>query len=125
MSLVGSYVQSQSGTWYVDPVVKGQYWFICWDDDDPIEVVIEMSKGVTVDEILTSLRQQGWDLVVLGTSYVGASRMFDGKIKPAKSFFLRTRAGAPTDEMLKHGKKLARQPRGQGVYYPRHPKSSD
>ena len=51
MSLVPTYVAAKDGNFYKNPVLFGEYklfpdqpglkWFICWDDDDPVELVIE------------------------------------------------------------------------------------
>jgi hypothetical protein len=40
MSLVSTYVKAD-GKYYKNPVYRGKDWFICFDDDDPIEVVME------------------------------------------------------------------------------------
>ncbi len=39
MSLVGTYVQMADTFWYEDPVIYNDDIFICFDDDDPPELV--------------------------------------------------------------------------------------
>lgn len=45
MSLVPTYVKADDGFFYKDPIVRGQHsgrhYFICFDDDDPPELVIQ------------------------------------------------------------------------------------
>lgn len=120
MSLVSTYVQSKQGNWYENPTVEGDGWFICWDDDEPIELVIAddaktvNGQPLTAQTVLNKLKKEGWSLRIL---YSGskAQRLFKGNFKPAKAYFLSQYSG-PTDRMLK-GKRLKMKPTGQGVYY--------
>lgn len=120
MSLVSTYVQSQEGQWYQDPIVKGPGWFICWDDDDPIELVIEKAKGITPEEILAACKALGWHLTITSKGNEG-QRMFGKKIefKPASSYFLQQKLTGlgPPASMLEGNKPLKEPPKGQGVYY--------
>lgn len=119
MSLVSTYVESQERHWYRNPVIYGDVWFICWDDDDPIELVIMLGTK-SVSEILTGLRKLGWDLVVLNTGERSSrffTRNFDSKPRPAQSYFLRQNKGGPTDKLLEGNERLKKKPHGQGVYY--------
>jgi len=40
MSLVPTYVRARDGYWYEDPVIEFPEGFICFDDDDPPELVL-------------------------------------------------------------------------------------
>lgn len=40
MSLVSTYVRAVDGKLYRDPIVVGNDWFLCFDDDDPPELVV-------------------------------------------------------------------------------------
>lgn len=122
MSMVSTYVESQEGHWYRNPVVKGDGWFICWDDDEPIEIVVEKDKGIEIKTILSQLAKQGWLLTQASRIHSGAMRCFDdsfgpGSFKPALSCFLRQEKFGPTDAMLYDSDRLAMKPRGDGVYY--------
>lgn len=44
MSLVPTWVYAEDGNWYKDPVITGPGWFICFDDDDPPEMVIRTDQ---------------------------------------------------------------------------------
>lgn len=120
MSLVSTYVESQEGHWYRDPAVRGPGWFICWDDDEPIELVIEVAKNIKAETILQNLAKRGWKLSIIGKGHEGAQRMFGKDIRsgfrPALSYFLRQKNG-PTDAMLKGNARMEAKPQGQGVYY--------
>lgn len=43
MSLVSTWVQFDDGVFYKNPTMRGQGWFICFDDDEPPELV--MTEG--------------------------------------------------------------------------------
>ncbi len=47
MSLVSTYVLADDGKWYKDPVLEAadHSWFICFDDDDPPELVFKVNGG--------------------------------------------------------------------------------
>lgn len=42
MSLVPTYVQAVDGQFYKNPILSGNDWFLCFDDDDPPELVVEV-----------------------------------------------------------------------------------
>jgi hypothetical protein len=53
MSLVSSYVYADDGKWYQNPSigVVGE-WFLCFDDDDPDELVIFDRSGMGPQEVI-------------------------------------------------------------------------
>jgi hypothetical protein len=126
MSIVSAYVQSKEGNWYQDPVVRGPGWFICWDDDEPIELVIAdgMISGAQLQPqtVLNQLHKQGWKLTI---EYRGceASRLFDGKFLDARAWFLKQSRNGPLDKMLAGNKRVEparirnEMPQEQGVFY--------
>jgi len=102
MSLGPTFVETQQGTWYKNPVIRRPDWFVCWDEDEPIELVIKR-PGPTVDEILKELAGAGWSLKRYNKRSGRAHRVFDEKtftMFPAEAFFL-TQLNGPTDELLK------------------------
>lgn len=120
MRLVPTYVESQEGNWYKNPIVRGRGWFICWDDDEPIELVcyVHTKPGT----ILGNLKKLGWNLRVISKAMQG-QRCFssDGNIMdnmhPAKSYFLKQENG-PLDSMIKeHQGKYRESPRREGTFY--------
>lgn len=44
MSLCSTWVLARDGNFYQDPVLRGDDWFLCFDDDDPPELVIKCEK---------------------------------------------------------------------------------
>lgn len=125
MSLVSSYVQAQSGEWYQDPRATNdaRTWFICWDDDDPIELVVrqEVLDGrLSLQDFLSTFHVLGWQMDVIRDCGSG-SRVFHPntwEFIPARSWFLRTLSGGPPDNLLKdYERKFKHQPEEQGVYY--------
>lgn len=84
MSLVPTYVRASNGKFYKNPVLSGDGWFICFDDDDPEEIVITKKNILTPEKI--------FDLVGIKYSNLkkqsyGGSRMFGKKFKPANNWF--------------------------------------
>lgn len=122
MSLCSSFVQTQENHWFRDPVVWGDdnSWFICWDDDDPIELVIKKASGLTVDDILKLLDRKGWQLRIMSKGNSGQrifSRTGGHDFEEAQSWFLRQMGGAPTDEMFKGCEQWKEKPyRREGVW---------
>lgn len=57
MSLVSTYVKADNGKFYENPVLSGEGWFICFDDEDPAELVIQKSgslgKKLLVKDVLS------------------------------------------------------------------------
>lgn len=124
MSLGPTFVETQSGVWYKDPVIRRPDWFICWDEDEPIELVIKR-PGPTCDDILRNLAQAGWQLKRYSKRSGRAHRCFTGNFSdpmhPAEAFFL-TQLNGPTDDLLEGCEKadcLDRrgQPQREGTYY--------
>jgi hypothetical protein len=125
MSLVPTIVQTQEGHWYENPVIfsEDRNWFICYDYDDPIELVIKKSSNHNVEDILRSLLWKGWHLRIIGKGLQGErlfqSGVVDVKFEPARSYFLEQLKGAPSDAMIKEGKRVP-DPRKAGrecVFY--------
>lgn len=38
---MSTYVRAVDGQLYRNPVVEGKHWFVCFDDDEPPELVVE------------------------------------------------------------------------------------
>jgi len=90
MSLVASYIKCDDGKWYKELVYRSADgdWFLCFDDDDPPELVIKLSCKKKISEIC---REIGFPSSVSFQMVRGHSqRMFDGKFHEASSLFLVT-----------------------------------
>ena len=118
MSLVPTFVQSTSGKWYKNPVIKGDDWFICWDDDEPIELVVKAtpSRKDAVETIVQDLNLRGWNVRRKTKVRSDGSRFFDGKLFPACQCFLIQEAG-PTDDILKDTEPEKHKPKADCVLY--------
>ena len=118
MSLTSTYVEDQKGSWYKNPLIIKDNWFICWDDDDPIELVI--NEQVDHQGILDKLRKLGWKLYIIGKGLSG-QRLFpptnNGTFKQAKSYFLRQIKLGPPACLMKGIKRLGTKPEVEGVFY--------
>lgn len=55
MSLVSNYIKATDGLFYRNPTLEGKDWFVCFDDDDPEEIVIKTSSKKTPQEILKEI----------------------------------------------------------------------
>ena len=44
MSLVSTYVRAVDGKFYRNPVLRGKGWYLCFDDDEPPELVVLRGK---------------------------------------------------------------------------------
>lgn len=45
MSLVPTWVRATDGRYYKNPILHGEDWFVCFDDDDPPELVVVQVPG--------------------------------------------------------------------------------
>lgn len=119
MSLVPSYVYCNDGKFYQDLAYRSKTrdWFICFDDDDPIELVVRETCPKSPHEILAEV---GIHYVAIGRPSRG-DRVFgkNWRFHPAKGYFLKVRPGPfpaprPWDT---YDKIFTKQPDRQGVYY--------
>jgi len=92
MSLIPTYVLAEDGVFYKNPCLHGVYedkiWYICWDDDDPTELVISNivdipSANRLGKEILNSLGKK-YSKLRLINCYKGYKRTFPPKFKGFK-----------------------------------------
>jgi hypothetical protein len=117
MSLVATYVYCKDGKYYDDLAYRDQdnTWFICFDDDEPVEVVIRETCRKSPEEILTEVGIP-FNSVMKGCRR--SMRMF-GKMKDARAYFINVRnepfpaprAWDTWDKVFDHN------PRREGVYY--------
>ncbi len=121
MSLVSDFTFCSDGKWYKGLTYRGTNndWFVCFDDDDPIELVIAKSSKLTPDDVFSEL---GWKSVDLRRGH-GGHRVFGTgwKFKEARSYFiwdghnqLKFPAPRPQDTF---DARFEKRPRGDGVYY--------
>lgn len=120
MSLVPSFVYCQDGRWYKNLVYRDETndWFICFDDRDPVELVVKASKSssLTGDDILHAV---GIPCTNRSALKGCGSRMFRGKFHKARNCFLTVlNKPFPTpSEWCSWDEVQNSRPDREGVYY--------
>ena len=110
MSLVSTCVQADDNKIYKNPILSGEDFFICFDDDDPPELVIK-----TLDKSDTELHQRALDIInsiglkaSLKNNPSKSSRIFNHntnnsfKFTDAISYFINIEAPIPANNITKH-----------------------
>lgn len=114
MSLVPSYVLATDGLYYKNPIIKGDGYFICFDDDDPPEIVME--KRI-VDHPIAKAKNILNEIGLLYYIHKGmgqkSHRLFDGVFKPAHAVFFTLVGPIPPPE----GMIGVKEPQGECVIY--------
>lgn len=116
MSLVSSYVYCEDRCWYKELCYKDKdsNWFICFDDDDPVEIVIKSECDITPEQVLNSLN---FPYVKIQQHH---SRLFDNEFHKARAYFITVKnepfpTPRPFDEYDDKFNKFP--PATQGVFY--------
>ena len=134
MSLVSTYLRASDGKLYKEPVYrKVGDWFICFDDEEPIELVIRLNspegdvcgsaRDVPVVDPCEVLAEVGLVGVTLGEvvhpahGRVFAERGEGWVFKPARSWWLEAAPGAVFPPPHEHEGARTKAPRGDCVIY--------
>ena len=115
MSLVSTYVRADDGKMYQNPVLSGDGWFICFDDDDPVELVVKNSLGVK--DPTQFLSELGIPSKQMERAQKGASRIFQKKFEEATSWFFEITKRIPHKLITSYDKIIERDNIFQGVIY--------
>lgn len=103
MSQVPTWVKAKDGQFYQDPVLRGEDWFLCFDDDDPPELVMKADRLIPESKADVKERAKGI-LDRLGVRYElcggvsRSSRCFGSQITrmhPAVAVFLHIKDPIP------------------------------
>lgn len=90
MSLVSTYVLFSDGRYYKNPTIRGDGWFLCFDDDDQPELVVQM-QGQSPKQVelraCDILEAAGIDATMMSSPSRGG-RVFGKKIREAMAWFL-------------------------------------
>jgi hypothetical protein len=122
MSLVATYVRADDGNLYNSPILSGNGWFICFDDDDPVEIVIRgIGKKKLKDKALEILNDLGIKHTRL-TYNQGGKRLFsddedDYNFEDARSWFFEIENRIPAQAITKHDGIVSINDIYQGVIY--------
>lgn len=117
MSLVSTYVRATDGKLYKNPVLSGQGWFICFDDDDPVELVIKKKSNIKPQDIF---KQIGMKVVNLSKMGEGALRYFgdvNDEPEKAENYFFEIRNRINPKFITAHDGVVERENLWQGVIY--------
>lgn len=126
MSLIPTYVRASDGRWYEDPTLaasedwRERKWFLCFDDDDPPELVVRTDTYggdpvVDPNPILESLNAK---VVRDGDcSYRWFGPIGEDEGQPAKSAFVRFLGPLDPAYVMECEKIYDEQPGGEGVFY--------
>jgi hypothetical protein len=91
VSLVTHFVKCADGKYYEHLVYNDPAFYICFDDDDPPEIVILHSSKRKPGEACLSI---GFPVAqVYNPTYCSSD--FNGKMRISRRYFLRTRKGVP------------------------------
>ena len=108
MSKVGTYVEGSNGRYYSCPVIYTDEWYVCFDDDDPPEIVIRSfansSSQSVVKRAKKFLRDAGFKYKNLEYSSYDTLRAFPPKwnLKKAGSCEFEIVAPFPTEGVTIH-----------------------
>lgn len=117
MSLVSTYVRAVDGKLYRNPVIRGDGWFLCFDDDDPPELVVEVGReapGFTFFKRKRRGHRGG------RCSQSSLNKTVEMRFKTADSYFGRLTAPIPVP--AEHDGVATTEEIGQGVVYDPKPK---
>jgi len=118
MSLVPTYVKADDGFFYKDPVLSEKGYFICFDDDDPPELVIKVKKR-KLDDVKSQAQElaQKFHAKIISSNGT-CGRCFDSpyKFSDGYSVFLEINKPIPAKLITEqHGK--SKKPHGECVIY--------
>jgi len=123
MSLVATYVKCSDGQFYRLPIFGGNMhgcdWFICYDDDDPIELVVATQDGILFKDVIKGIRKEFLKyhcMIEFTKRREKSGRLFDGKFKDAIATWIEMRT-PPVKLIQKHEGIVERGNIGQGVIY--------
>ena len=126
MSKIPTYVKFSDGLWYRNPIIGiDATWFICYDDDEPIELVISaksIGKARVMWRIIEShFRKRGQSITQRGNLRPCGERLFSKdketpKFKHAYNVWVWI-SNPPADLVMRHDGVHDERPKMEGVYY--------
>ena len=110
MSLVPTYVKAEADAFNHDVIIRGDDFFICFDDDDPPELVI-MEKGRSESELRARceeiFKETGLNAKVDDDDPKYSGRCFNkdlmsSNFEDACAFFIEINSPIPVDSISEH-----------------------
>ncbi|NIN68878.1 MAG: hypothetical protein GTO63_30165 [Anaerolineae bacterium] len=121
MSLVPDFTYCQDGKWYKELVYADESgdWYVCFDDSEPMEVVIAAECDLSPKQILDRL-EIPYERIFKGKTFAGRLFPPDWKyLRRAKAYFVYVRnlAFPVPGEHCKYDQIYDEYPNREGVYY--------
>ena len=115
MSLVSTYVRATDGKLYQNPTLSGKEWFICFDDKDPVELVIMTKSKLTPKDIFESIKMKYTKL----TKNEVSGRLFGKRIKfqDGQSYFFEIKNRINNKFITEHDGIIEKSEIDDGVIY--------
>lgn len=102
-SVVGVFVQSNTGLWYKDPEIRNNDWKVIWPGDDlRIELIVKAGSTHT-GQVIEELQRRGWRVYLAGRAQF-RTRFLNGKFVEACCVCLKQAEGPP-DGIFTDGKR--------------------
>lgn len=127
MSLVPTWVRMNDGKFYQNPVIAGAGWYICFDDDDPPELVVSVPCHRHIKEFFNGDINAFFEALEIPAELdppkqrgIRCGRCFGKsmKIQNAVSFWLRLTARPPVERMITYnGRPSETKPTADCVIY--------
>lgn len=102
MSLTHTTVRCSDNKWYRNPTWRGENYFICYDDDDPVEMVVIVTPNMlpfhVTRQMLEILEKIGFKAKIRPNTYRRSGRIFshiDDNFHDACSYFLSVDVAPP------------------------------
>lgn len=121
MSLIPTFVRTRDGKYYKNLVYRGNNWFICFDDNEPVEFVSKLSANIDPNKILKELE---WPTYKLGESKLYAGRAFNKSLHEAKCWYIYSNSWKSYEQLFPspkqddiYNKVYNTHPNLEGVYY--------
>ena len=118
MSLVSTWVKAKDGLFYKNPELSDKDWFICFDDDDPPELVIKKKSQLKPEDIFKSIELKYSEL---RENKASGMRTFDSNydhFEDAISYFFQIESRIdPKFITFSDGTTKSSNEEGQGVFY--------
>lgn len=108
MSLVPSFIKADDNKYYKNPVLAGDDFFICFDDDDPPELVVKVNGRTEeqlkarVDELLKEFNSQICGKPVMGAGRIFSEDMSGFEFEAAYSVFIDIKQRIPHEKITTH-----------------------
>jgi hypothetical protein len=110
MSLLCCWVLADDGLYYQDPVLGGDGWFVCFDDDDLPELMLRHPLSAPVGSSCTRanvILAESGIAARLAVPHGRARRCFgpsftEGEFEDAHAWFLNIRKPVPVSRIVRH-----------------------